>query len=92
MSTSNVRAASSNQRKVDARTSEGYKAKYGTSNPNVALVRELKEAGVKVTVCGQSLRGRGVENDQVLSEVEVATSMLTTVTSYQVMGYQLLRF
>lgn len=71
---------------------ELYKAKFGTSNPNIALVKELKEAGVEVTVCGQSLRGRGVENDQVLSEVEIATSMLTTVTSYQMKGYQLLRF
>jgi intracellular sulfur oxidation DsrE/DsrF family protein len=55
-------------------------------------VKELKEAGVKVAVCGQSLRGRGIENEQLLSEVEVATSMLTTVTSYQMKGYQLLKF
>jgi intracellular sulfur oxidation DsrE/DsrF family protein len=69
-----------------------YKEKFGTTNPNAALVKELKEAGVKVAVCGQSLRGRGIENDQLLSEVEVATSMLTTVTSYQMKGYQLLKF
>jgi len=71
---------------------ELYKEKFGTANPNAALVKELKEAGVKVAVCGQSLRGRGIENEQLLSEVEVATSMLTTVTSYQMKGYQLLKF
>ncbi|MEP5612177.1 MAG: DsrE family protein [Cyclobacteriaceae bacterium] len=71
---------------------ESYKEKFGSPNPNIALVRELKKAGVRITVCGQSLRGREVENSQVLTEVEIATSMLTTVTSYQMKGYQLLKF
>lgn len=71
---------------------ELYKKKFGTANPNAALITELKEAGVKVAVCGQSLRGRGIKNEKVLPEVEVATSMLTTVTSYQMKGYQLLKF
>lgn len=69
-----------------------YQEKFGSPNPNIDLIKELKEAGVKVTVCGQSLKARGVETDQVLSDVEIATSMLTTVTSYQMKGYQLLKF
>ncbi len=71
---------------------ESYRKKFGSDNPNTKLVRELNEAGVKITVCGQSLRGRNVDGDKLLSEVEIATSMLTTVTNYQMKGYQLLKF
>ncbi len=69
-----------------------YKKRFKSSNPNAALVKELSEAGVKIAVCGQSLRSRNVAGDKLLSEVEIATSMLTTVTSYQMKGYQLLKF
>ena len=69
-----------------------YREQYGTDNPNLPLIRALKEAGVKVTVCGQSLIGRGIPTDAVAEEVEVATSMLTTVAMYQMRGYGLLRF
>ena len=61
-------------------------------NPNADLIKDLKEAGVKIAVCGQSLRGRGFSEDMILDEVEIATSMLTTVTHYQNLGYTLLKF
>lgn len=71
---------------------EAYKEKFGVSNPNTPLIKELKEAGVKLTVCGQSLKGRKVNPNQLLPELEVATSMLTTVTTYQLKGYAVLKF
>ncbi len=71
---------------------DAYREKYGTDNPNADLMKALKEAGVKITVCGQSLIGRGVDPNRLLEEVEIATSMLTTVTHYQKLGYMLLRF
>lgn len=71
---------------------ETYKTKFGISNPNTPLIKELKEAGVKLAVCGQSLKGRRIETNQVSEEVELATSMLTTVTMYQLRGYSLLKF
>ena len=73
-------------------TNQGYRAKYGTDNPNIELVRQLDQAGVKLTVCGQSLIAREVAFGEVQEEVEVATSMLTTVTTYQNQGYAYLRF
>lgn len=69
-----------------------YNAKFGIDNPNTPLIRELKAAGVKLAVCGQSLIGRKVGIDQLLPELEVATSMLTTVTTYQLKGYAFLKF
>lgn len=69
-----------------------YKAKYGVENPNKELIKALTNAGVTIAVCGQSLKGRGVATDEVLEEVAIATSMLTTVTTYQLKGYALLKF
>ncbi|TRX51600.1 DsrE family protein [Fulvivirga sp. M361] len=69
-----------------------FKDRFGTDNPNIALIKELKDAGVKLAVCGQSLIGREIPVKKVLPEVEIATSMLTTVTTYQLKGYVLLKF
>jgi intracellular sulfur oxidation DsrE/DsrF family protein len=71
---------------------KAYRVKYGTDNPNLALIRQLNRAGVELTVCGQSLIAREVPIKDVQKEVEVATSMLTTVTMYQNKGYAYLRF
>ena len=71
---------------------EDYMARYKVNNPNIELIRALKAAGVKLTVCGQSLLHSRVDPDQVLKEVDIATSMLTTVTTYQLKGYAFLAF
>jgi intracellular sulfur oxidation DsrE/DsrF family protein len=69
-----------------------YMKKYKTNNPNIRLFHELSEAGVKIFVCGQSLINRKVDRTKLLPEVKVATSMLTTLTTYQLKGYALLKF
>ena len=69
-----------------------YKNEFGLVNPNGNLMKELKEAGVKIVVCGQSLRSRGFSSVQLRKEVEIGVSMLTTVTHYQNQGYKLLKF
>ncbi|NND34603.1 MAG: DsrE family protein [Saprospiraceae bacterium] len=71
---------------------ESYESKYDMANPNVLLLAALEKAGVKITVCGQSLIGHRITADQVLGSVEIATSMLTTVSSYQMKGYAFFRF
>ncbi len=69
-----------------------YFERYGVDNPNIQLIRSLKSAGVILTVCGQSLISKSVATNQVLTEVEIATSMLTTVTTHQLRGYSVLSF
>jgi intracellular sulfur oxidation DsrE/DsrF family protein len=69
-----------------------YRELYGMDNPNAPRVGALKNAGVKLTVCGQSLLARGFTTEQVLPEIEVATSMLTTVAMYQLRGFAVFRF
>jgi len=71
---------------------EGYESRYKVKNPNIKLINELKDAGVKLTVCGQSLIGRKIDPDEVNENIEIATSMLTTVTTYNSKGYTLLKF
>lgn len=71
---------------------DGYKSRFNIKNPNRNLIIALKEAGVKLTVCGQSLIGRKIDPDEVNENIELATSMLTTVTTYQLKGYTLLKF
>jgi intracellular sulfur oxidation DsrE/DsrF family protein len=71
---------------------EAYKEKYKTSNPNLELYKELQEAGVKMFICGQSLIGRSIDRTKIIPQVKIATSMLTTVTTHQLMGYAILKF
>ncbi len=71
---------------------EEYNKKYGVDNPHVPLFRELRNAGVKIFVCSQSMIGRDLTPDMITEEVIPATSMLTTMTTYQLKGYAALKF
>ena len=71
---------------------DAYKNKFKTDNPNLGLLKELQDAGVKIVACGQSLLKRNVDYKKLAPGVEVATSMLTTVTMYQLKGYAMLKF
>ena len=71
---------------------EAYKERYGTENPNLPAYRALKEAGVGVYICGQSLIARGIETEEVWEDATLALSMLTTLTTYVPQGYMLMKF
>lgn len=71
---------------------EAYKAKYGVDNPTLKLFKELDQAGVKMFVCGQSILARNIDRFKMVPEVKVASSMLTTMTTYQLKGYAALKF
>lgn len=71
---------------------EGYQKKYGSNNPNLELIKELKDAGVELYVCGQSLVARKYAFDDVNPDVRIGLSMLTIVTEKMMKGYKLLVF
>lgn len=71
---------------------EEYKKKFNMDNPNVPLFKELKEAGVKIFVCGQSLNKRNIPKENVSPEVSPALSAITTLTTYQLKGYSILKY
>ena len=43
-------------------------------------------------VCGQSLVARKIDRMKLVPQVKVASSMLTTLTTYQLRGYAALKF
>ena len=71
---------------------EAYQSKYKVNNPNLNLFEELQNAGVKIFVCGQSLIARKIDRMKMVPQVKVASSMLTTLTTYQLKGYAVLKF
>lgn len=70
----------------------GYQKKYGVDNPNLELIEQLKDAGVELYVCGQSLVARDYAFENVNPQVNIGLSMLTVVTEKMMKGYQLFVF
>jgi predicted peroxiredoxin len=70
----------------------GYQKKYKVDNPNLELIKQLKEAGVEIFICGQSLVARKYAFEDVNPDVAIALSMLTVVTEKMAKGSSLLVF
>ncbi len=60
------------------------------NNPNLDLIHELKECGVEVFVCGQSLARNKFAPADVAGEVSVAVSAMTVNANKQQDGYSYL--
>ncbi len=56
-------------------------------NPNADCIQKLREAGVTIFVCGQSLIGKGEHPDHAEKNVKVAVSALTSLVNLQTDGY-----
>jgi len=69
-----------------------YQRLYGIDNPNLQVYEALRDAGVSIYVCGQSLLAREMETTDLWEEATMALSMLTTLTTYIPQGYLLLKF
>lgn len=71
---------------------ENYQKRFEANNPNLKVFEALKEAGVDVYVCGQSLIARNLKTSDLWADVTIAHSALTTITTYVPQGYVLLKF
>ncbi len=69
-----------------------YRAKFGVANPNLPVLRRLKQAGVKVYVCGQQLTADGVPLSAVAPEATIAEDGLIAVMTFEGEGYSHLTF
>lgn len=81
-----------NESAVAMMNNEAYQKRFKMDNPNLDLLKELQQAGVRIAVCGQSLIKRNIDPLKLAPNIEIATSMLTTVTTYQLKGYVALKF
>ncbi len=71
---------------------EHYRRKYHTANPNLAVLRQMKEQGVELFVCGQNLALARIDPATLAPEVAVASDALIVLMTYQNLGYTLLEF
>jgi intracellular sulfur oxidation DsrE/DsrF family protein len=59
----------------------------GHDNPNIAMIRGMKKAGIDFRVCGQAVLGRKIETDTILPEIQLDLWALTTITNLELRGY-----
>jgi intracellular sulfur oxidation DsrE/DsrF family protein len=65
-----------------------YRSRFASDrNPNLALIGDLRKAGVEVFVCGQALAYKGFERSEVSEGVKVASAALMVVINRQEDGY-----
>ena len=68
-------------------TNEKYKNKYGIDNPNIRLIKELQDYGVKMLVCGQAMTFYNLEMEDLVPGIKQALTAQTVISSYQLKGY-----
>jgi intracellular sulfur oxidation DsrE/DsrF family protein len=59
----------------------------GHDNPNIPLLRSMKQAGIDFRVCGQGVIGGKIEMSAIMPEVQVDQWAMTTITTLQLRGY-----
>ncbi len=68
-----------------------YRDKFGSDNPNLDLIAQLRKAGVDVAVCGQAVAEHQFDYSWVSRDVTLALSALTTVSTLEHQGYSLIQ-
>lgn len=73
-------------------TDAAYRARFGTANPNLPVLAQLRKNGVELYVCGQNLVADDVDPATLTKDVQVASDALIVLMTYQGRGYSLLSF
>ncbi len=76
----------------NALSDKAYKNLLKKPNPNTALLKALSDKGVKIYVCGQSMKSKGFETGDLSAHVQVSLSAMTALVNYQSKGYALINF
>lgn len=61
--------------------------KDGHDNPNIPLIRSMKQAGIDFRVCGQGVLGRKFDMATIQPEIQIDQWAMTTITTLQLRGY-----
>lgn len=59
----------------------------GKDNPNIDLIKKLHEAGVSFHLCGQGVLSKGIDESDLLDEIQVDYWALTTLIELGRQGY-----
>jgi intracellular sulfur oxidation DsrE/DsrF family protein len=68
-------------------TNASYKERYKTDNPNIKLVNQMSDLGVRFIICGQSMTYGELNKDKFLPQVKISLTAQTVLSSYQLKGY-----
>jgi len=69
-------------------SNEAFKARNdGHDNPNIALIQNLKKAGVDLRVCGQAVLANKIDPKTIQPEIELDLWALTTLVNLELRGY-----
>ena len=66
---------------------EQYQKKYHTDNPNIALLNELMQNGVRFIACGQAMSIQNIQPGDFVPGVKVSLTAQTVLSNYQLKGY-----
>jgi intracellular sulfur oxidation DsrE/DsrF family protein len=66
--------------------------KRDAANPNKEIIRKLREHGVSIEVCGQTLAKHGWTREDILPGVRIVPSAHPRIADLQLQGYAYLRF
>jgi intracellular sulfur oxidation DsrE/DsrF family protein len=64
-----------------------HRVRFGRDNPNTALLRALRKAGVSIEVCSYALAGQKIARDAVADGVQVDLSAMVTLANLQLRGW-----
>lgn len=81
-----------NKASTDLLDHPGYQQRFGSDNPNHALLSALMESGTQVIFCGQSSIAREVPIEQTIDGVQLSLSAMTALLQLQDQGYRLIKF
>ena len=77
---------------IGSMNNETYQAKFHVDNPNAPVLKQLREAGAEIYVCGQAMHALHFTDSEVLPDVKVATAAVVVLVVYQNNGYALMPF
>jgi intracellular sulfur oxidation DsrE/DsrF family protein len=66
---------------------EQYRKMYNQDNPNLALISQFQDQGIRFVVCGQTMQLRNLNDNALAPGVRKAFSARTTFSTYQSKGY-----
>lgn len=81
-----------NKASKDVAHSAAYDKKYGVTNPNEDLMKQLMNAGAKIIFCGQSSVSRGFGKQDLIEGVQISLSAMTALIQLQDDNYRLIKF
>lgn len=67
-----------------------YRKRFGKPNPNTALLKELRGAGVSIHVCSYALANQKIERQSVAEGVDVDLAAMMTIATLQLKGWALI--